>query len=382
MKHNRVINTYTEHKVELFWWIVYLLTMLMGFLTGLALIVTPIALFLEFRLTWLLILFILIPIGLWIDFKVFHFTKKLFWRNQHLSSYILFEDKIETKEWPEVYSKSPIERKIPFQSISSVIASYYIIRESIVQNTGTKITENAPILYILYTLNEERKLLNIPFPTHHDEGFNVWLRHLHEEKLPLHYTARPLYRTDTQILNDQQRLDYFETTNELMELPFSGSWKEDEPKTFANWREEESERQALEESLNPKFKEARLKHSLRDWFLTSNIAFTFIGIAIFFTLEMAKKQWLPVDNVIFGLIIFILGGLLFFYYLKRYLRWHYMLYFSLIVVILGLISLSSGPMHENLLQQQMAKSIGISLFLIPAFVWIPYFIVKKVTKKQ
>ena len=63
MKHKRVIHTYTEHKVELFWWIVYLLTMLVGFLTGLALIVTPIALFLELQLAWLLILFIFIPIG-------------------------------------------------------------------------------------------------------------------------------------------------------------------------------------------------------------------------------------------------------------------------------------------------------------------------------
>jgi len=382
MKHNRVVHTYTEHKVELFWWIVYLLTMLAGFLTGLALIVTPIALYMEFQLTWLLILFIFIPIGLWMDYKMFHVTKKLFWKNQHLSSYILFEDKIELKEWPELYSTSPIERKIPFQSISSVIASYYIVRESIVLHTGTKITENAPMLYILYTLDGERKLLNIPFPNHQDEGFNVWLGHLHEEKLPLHYTARPLYRTDTQILNDQQRLDYFETTNELIVLPFSGSWKEDEPKAFANWKEEESERQAIEESLNPKLKEARLKHSRRDWSIIPNIVFTFMGIAIFFTLEMAKKQWLPADNVIFGLIIFTLGGFLFFYYLKRYLPWYYMIYYLLIVLVLGLISLSSGPMHENLLQQQMAKSIAISSFLFPAFVWIPYFTIKKTAKKQ
>jgi len=316
------------------------------------------------------------------DYKVYHFTKKLFWRNQHLSSYILFEDKIETKAWPEVYSTSPTERKIPFQSISSVIASYYIVRESIVLNTGTKITENAPILYIVYTLDGERKLLNIPFPNHHDEGFNVWLRHLHEEKLPLHYTARPLYRGDTQVLNSQQRLDYFETTNEIIELPFSGSWKADEPIAFANWKEEESERQALAESLNPKLKEARLKHSLRDWFITSSIAFSFMSIAVFFTLEMAKKQWVPADNVIFGLIIFTLGGFFFFYYLKRYLRWYYMIYFSLIVIIVGFISLSSGPMYENLFIQQMAKSIGISSFLFPALVWIPYFIIKKVAKKQ
>ena len=69
--------------------------------------------------------------------------------------------------------------EIPFQSISSVIAYYYIIRETIVQNTGTKITENVPILYILYTLHGERKLLNIPFPHHHDAGLNLGLRHLH-----------------------------------------------------------------------------------------------------------------------------------------------------------------------------------------------------------
>lgn len=382
MRHNQVIHTYTEHKVELFWWMVYLISILVGFLTGIVLIVGPILLFIEFHFTWLLLLFIFIPLGLWIDYKLFHFTKKLLWRNQHLSSYILFADKIETKEWVEIYSKSPIERKIPFQAVSTVIASYYIIRETTVQNTGSKITETAPILYILYSIDGEQKLLSIPFPSHKDEGLNVWLGHLRDEKMPLQYTARQLYRMDTQILNDQQRLEYFESTNELIEFPFSESWQTNEPQAFANWKEEESERQELKEALNPKLKEARLKHSRRDWYMSSSTVFTLMAIVAFFTMKMAEKQWIPTDNVIFGLIVFILGGLLFFYYLRTYLRWFYMITFSFIVLVVGLIFLFNGATEGNLLAQQMSKSIGVSSFLFPAFVWIPYFVVKKLSRKQ
>ena len=95
-----------------------------------------------------------------------------------------------------------------------------------------------------------------------------------------------------------------------------------------------------------------------------------------------QKQWLPADNVIFGLIIFILGEFLFFSYLKRYLSWHYMMYSMVIVLILGLISLSSELLYENPFMQQMAKSIGISSFLFTAFVWIPYILVKKLLEKK
>ena len=89
MDKSKVIHAYTEQKVELFWWIVYLVGITVGFIVGLFLIVSPISLLILFGSPWLLILFAFIPLGVWIDIKLVKYTKKMLWENNHLSSYIL-----------------------------------------------------------------------------------------------------------------------------------------------------------------------------------------------------------------------------------------------------------------------------------------------------
>lgn len=64
---------------------------------GVTLIVFPIYLLIQFGSPWLLILFTFIPLGVWIDIKLVYYTQKVLWNNNHLSSYTLLENKIETK---------------------------------------------------------------------------------------------------------------------------------------------------------------------------------------------------------------------------------------------------------------------------------------------
>lgn len=56
MGNSKVIHEYTEKRIELFWWIFYLVVLTVGFIIGVTLIVYPIYLLIQFGAPWLLIL--------------------------------------------------------------------------------------------------------------------------------------------------------------------------------------------------------------------------------------------------------------------------------------------------------------------------------------
>lgn len=258
MEEKTIIHTYKEPKMETFWWIFYLIAINIGALFGAALVAVPFILYMTHQISWLLILFILIPLGFWIARGCLRNLKRVSWHNNHLSTFTLFNNKIESVEWTEDYSKSPIQQVIPFSSLTSVIASSYIIRQTI--NTvglGRVVSETGPILYIRYLKDGQQKVLNLPFANHGDNGMNVWLRYFQDWQIPLQYTARQIYRKDTQFLNDEQRLDYFESSEELIDFPFSGTWLTAEPKIWTKWKDKVVKLRAEEEAIDLQLKKAR-----------------------------------------------------------------------------------------------------------------------------
>ncbi|MET0960590.1 MAG: hypothetical protein ABWX58_09715 [Psychrobacillus psychrotolerans] len=135
-----------------------------GFIIGVTLIVFPIYLFIQFGSPWLLILFAFIPLGVWIDIKLVYYTKKILWNNNHLSSYTLLENKIETKEWDKVYHRDTSERVIPLKKVLKIIVASYIVRQTIRPGPHyRKTTETAPILYFVYVENGEQNYLVFRF---------------------------------------------------------------------------------------------------------------------------------------------------------------------------------------------------------------------------
>ena len=201
----------------------YLIVITVGFIVGLFLIVIPIFLFIHF--------------GVWIDIKLVKYTKKMLWENNHLSSYTLLENTIQTKEWDKVYNNIPSERVVPLEKIIKVIASSYIVRQTIRPGPHfRKTTETAPILNIVYLEKGEQKILIIPFPSHTDSGWGNWLEFLNNH-FTLHFTARILFRKDMPILDDLKRLDYLLQNPELVPFLYTGDWLKDEPLLFSSWKE-------------------------------------------------------------------------------------------------------------------------------------------------
>ncbi|TWT25255.1 hypothetical protein [Planomicrobium sp. CPCC 101110] len=382
MEENKMIHTYQGPKYDKFWRTAFVVILLAGALIGLALVAAPIYFYMKFRIAWLLIFFIFIPFGVWLVLSMLRHIKKLEWRHNHLSSYTLSGEKIEALEWGEAHSKSPIQRVVPLSAVSSVIASSYIIRQTISQGGfSRKITETGPILYILYTENGQQKVLNIPFQNHGDQGMNAWLTHLQKHGLPIQYTARQLYRIDTQHFTDEQRLEYFQSSGETVDFPFTGNWLTDEPQIWAKWKEKDTEKRAQEEALDPKLKKARQKHTFFTWMFTIWLVYMLMFLAGFVQTKIGGFLPFPAGNIIPGLLFFTMGGFLFFYCLRSYLRWYYMLSFSLLAVIIGI---SFGIISDGLPGTEAALAMGICLssFAYPSLVWIPYFTVKTLRTRK
>lgn len=89
MEPPTIIHTYSKPPCETFWRVFYVIVLLVGILIGASFAIAPIYLFLKHQNEWLLTLFIFIPSGSWMAYRMFHHLRKLMWEDSHLSSYTL-----------------------------------------------------------------------------------------------------------------------------------------------------------------------------------------------------------------------------------------------------------------------------------------------------
>ncbi|WP_430784506.1 hypothetical protein VBD025_08635 [Virgibacillus flavescens] len=240
-KSNETIHEYTEKKMDPYWWIMAFLVLSVGFLLSIALIVVPPILYFAYRSEWLFWLFILIPAGVWMGKKLYITIKKIIWNNNHLSTFTLHKETISTNEWNKYFQTEPEKRTVSLSSILSVVASFYIVRQvSSLRSqggTGKTKTEIAPIIYVLYKDDKESNIITIPFPVKGQE-MDAWLGYFQDINLPLKYTDKVLYRKDMEYLNQKVRLSFLESSDNLIDFSFNGSWQEQSPVLMNDWQEE------------------------------------------------------------------------------------------------------------------------------------------------
>lgn len=112
--------------------------------------------------------------------------------------------------------------------------------------------------------------------------------------IPLHYTARILFRHDTQIMDDHERLGHLDTARGLVPSAFSGGWLTDEP-VLADRRLERQERQREEEERDPELKEARSRPTPRRW-MFQTLVFVWLGTVTFLEQLAARAGLLAADR--------------------------------------------------------------------------------------
>ena len=374
-------------KPDLFWMTAYALILGTGVLIGAGLAVAPLVLVALYPGTRLLVTLAAVPLGVWIAVRLLAAGRKLLLRYRHLPEYSLFEDRVESVEWPNPQEKgvrfgkdtSPTRRSVDLGQVTSAVASLCIVRES-VTGYGNRVTETAPILYVRYRAGTRDKLLSIPFPSHWDQGVDMWLRHLSGEGIPLLYTPQILYRHDTQVLDDAGRLRLLNELPNLVPYRFARGWQADEPGLRAQWSVvEHAERQA-EEARDPALKRARARHPVTTWIMEM-LVFVWLGMTVFVQqLAWAGRPAEPASLII-SFAAVLLFGLLFFFLLRSYLRWPYIFIYSggalltAFMTVVASTSLSTGD-------QDVAAAFFFATVFFQPMCWLPYLAVKKLSARS
>ena len=369
---------------DLFWMTAYALTLGTGVLIGVGLAVTPLVLVALYPGTWFLVTLAAVPLGVWIAVRLVSAGRKLRLRYRHLPEYTLFEDRVESVEWPNPQDKgvrfdkdiAPTRRSVRLDQVTSAVASFCVVRETY-NRYGQRFIETAPIRYVRYRSGGRDELLSIPFPSHQDQGVDMWLRHLSGEGIPLLYTPKALYRHDTQVLDDAGRLRLLDELPNLVPYRFARGWQADEPGLRAQWSAvEHAERQA-EEARDPALKRARARHPVTTW-ITGMLVFVWLGMTVF--LQQLAWAGRPVEpaNFIISFAAVLLFGLLFFFLLRSYLRWPYIFIYSGGALLTGFMTVvaSTGLSDAD---QSVAAAFFSAPVLFQPLCWVPYLIVKRLS---
>ena len=353
-------------------------------LLGVALAVGPLVLLGGYRNLWFLLLLPLGAAGVWMVVKMAGHWRTLRWHYSHLSEFTLFQDRIESAEWPNPFTKgvhfvadeTACRRTIPLNSVTSVVASFAIVRRTLTPR-GIPITETAPVLYVRYNDGGRPDLLSVPFSSHKDEGVDQWLSHFAEAGIPLQYTARILFRHDTQVLTDAERLKQLDGAADVIPYIFSEGWQPDEQELAARWVAHERKLRREEEKHDPELKAKRSRHSARKWISTS-VIFIWLMVTVFFQQLAAQGGHLDPANPLISFLCVLAFGFAFFYQLRSYLRWPYMFIYSggaFITAIFLLIPSRPG------MEQEVGTSFLLAALAYQPLCWLPYLVVKKVASK-
>ncbi|WP_350004955.1 hypothetical protein [Pseudarthrobacter sp. WHRI 8279] len=372
---------------DLFWMTAYALILGTGVLIGAGLAVAPLVLAAMYPGTWFLVTLAAVPLGLWMVARLVSAGRKLRLRYRHLPEYTLFEDRVESAEWPNPLEKGvrlgkdtpPTLRSVNLAQVTSAVVSLCIVRETL-NRYGRRFTETAPILYIRYRADNRDELMSIPFPSHWDQGVDTWLSHLSDEGIPLFYTPQVLYRHDTQVLDDAGRLRLLDELPNLVPYRFAHGWQADEPGLRAQWSDvEHAERQA-EEARDPALKRARARHPVTTWIIQM-LVFVWLGMTVFVQqLAWAGRPAEPASLII-SFAVVLLFGLLFFFLLRSYLRWPYIFIYSGGALLTGFMTVVASTSLSTA-DQDVAVAFFLATVFFQPLCWLPYLVVRKLSARS
>lgn len=371
---------------DLFWRTFGVIVLFVGVMLGVAFAVGPLVLLAVYRNLWLLLLLPVVAGGAWMAVKAFGHSRKLRWHYSHLPRATLFTDRIESEEWRTPFMKggaksavgeAPRRRTIPLDAVTSVVVSFAIVRRTTTPRTATPIIETAPVLYIRYDDDGRQELLSVPFSSHKDEGVDRWLSYFAGAGIPLHYTPRFLFRHDTQVLTDADRLKHLNAAADLIPYTFSEGWLADEQELGAQWIALDKAIRREEEAKDPELKDRRARHSGRTW-ISMGLIFVWLMATLFVQQLAAEWGYLDPGNPLVSFICVIAFGFAFFYFLRSYLRWPYMFIYSGGVLVSAIVVLIPSRPGVEL---ELSTSFLLAALAYQPLCWLPYLVVKKVAAK-
>lgn len=336
----------------------------------------PVLLMLTFWSPWLLFLLVVVAFGVWLLAKAVAAVRDMVWRARHRSSFVLREGGIETTEWNIVGAESPARRTIPLAAVTSVVASYRILRRILSNNGLATLTETAPVLHVLFCQDGRRQIASIPFVSHQDPGVDTWIAELRNRGVRLGYTARLLTWKEEKYLSDEARLEYFATTGEVIPFPADSIWLENRTRLERHWHEKATQLQEQAEQLDPALREARLKPTALDWVIGAWLACAYAFGSSHLLMLLVADGMLPTGSWPLVVAVVLPAAALFFRAMRRGLRWYHVLVCWLLLLVIAFICVMNTLEHWPAAEQVAAALLGVTA-VSPALLWIPYQLFKR-----
>lgn len=186
----KLIHERRDRKMEPSYWILTFEGLSILLLFALSLIVFPVYWALLYQ-GWAFTLLLLSAIGLWLLRLSIKLLIKYIWDNNHLSSYQLYEDRIE---WVEYKKKTRIKREgmTPLEQITGAYIGRYLAMNHYAYkksrwNEKQGLYHVLPSLHIVYRRGIEQETFEIPF--YEPKDMEPWLATLQEADISVQVFA-------------------------------------------------------------------------------------------------------------------------------------------------------------------------------------------------
>ncbi len=377
-----VVHVQSEQRPDLFWRgdavvALFFIAVVVALLIG-----VPACLMVMFWTPWLLFTLIFVAAGVLLLVKTAAAVRRTAWHARHRSSFALREAGTETTEWNTVGTEAPVARVIPLEAVAAVVSSYRIVRRGLlVENGGGTLTETAPTLHVLFDQDGRRQITSVPFASHQDPGVDVWIKELRRRGVELNYTARPLSWKEEDYLSDEERLEHFATTDEVIGFPATGGWLENMIRLENSWHRHTEQLQQQAEERDPELRIARLKPTFQHWILGAWCAGMYALGAGYLLPYLVQNRTLSPDAWPLEILVVLPAAALFFLPLRRGLRWYHGLVCWLLLVVIA-FAVVVGTVEMGPAAEQTAM-IGFGLTVLSAaLLWAPYLLVKRSARRD
>jgi len=377
-----------------FIWAIIFTIMLIAIIAGVVMSWGPIYLVLKNPFKGSYILLLLIPIGLWIIWKLVLKLSDMIQTNRYRSSYELESDCVRLFNWDLEGYRQLKETKILFSEMSFAAITMYVLENNQLYSKK-QLYEHTPKIAMLPLLNfisdkgSSMKVEHIPF--YGDAKLNHWLEVLKDKGIPIYFSEIPL-----QLDDKNAALDFFRENDWMIPYVFNKSWLIEEEDLRFRWYEEfESKLEAesdlpayddglfTEEELNEQ-KEmgtASAKQKKRSIRRADLRAIGVILIGLLTSILLLKIDIVSYESYVPGFITMILGAIVYFLTLRDHLEFRHFFKYSIGSVLLTFIILLFTPESKMELYEFTVLFPVTGLFSIIVN-WIPFLIIKQVSKHQ
>lgn len=344
-------------------------------LLGISFITSPLLLFILYKNYWLFFSVLLIPIGWRMTWAAFNALKKYMWLNRHLSAYKVNNEQLTYSEWDKDTHHLK-KGTIPLDDIDYIVVANHALEDSYAYTQAGEADKtpkkvSPPIIYVIFTNKTEKNILSIPFYDNH--AVDLWLTKFKKAQINLYYVAHALEQFNTK---DKQKL--FEDGDVLIPYDYHDYWKKEAYSLYKTWTSEKIELDEVENS-QPKALPKKLPFST--WARIAIIFYLLYIATLYITVQLAEQGMVNAESPLPGFIIVFVFSTLYFLVFWKQIRWYDMIRFcieSFVITLLYSFIISKKSSIAN----EMYSSILASTFFSPFIVWIPYLIVKYITKKQ